>query len=334
LFGVKNILLQMSGKKIFFLSLLIVLGIGIFYFFHWYREFRQTNFSYKSSSITKVELVMKSDTLRLTKSNGHWLINEFFIADSFAVSNFIDILQSISAIAPATLKTNDNLAKLLQGKDIGVFIYKGKRLRKEYRIASIAEFNYKPVVLNSGSGVPYYVESPNAVNNLVEYFSVNPDKWLAGKLFIEPVEEIKEIKVVFPDKEKGYSIVFGGNQIISLFNFAGNMVSNINLANISNLYYSLDNFKLYYPTKAEMVSAIPENLIASLQLKMLSGKTYEFTFYRITGKGFTNILGQELGYNPNRLLVKLSENRFLVGTYLHFHYVLCPIDVFVNNYEK
>lgn len=333
MFGVKNILLQMPSKKILFLLLFIALGIGVFYFFHWYREYRQTNFSYENSSITKVELVMKSDTLRLTKSNGNWLINELFIADSSAVSNFIDILKSISAIVPATLKTDDNLAQLFQGKGVGVFIYKGKRLRKEYRIVSIAEFNYKPVALNSGSEVPYYVESPNAVGDLVEYFSVNPNKWLAGKLFTEPVEDIKEIRVVFPDKEKGYSIELGGNQI-ALFNSAGNRVSNINLANISSLYYSFDNFKLLYPSKAEENSAKPENLIASLQLKMLSGKTYQYTFYRITGKGFTNILGQELGYNPNRLLVKLSENRFLVGTYLHFHYVLCPIDVFVNNYEK
>jgi len=333
LFGVRNILLQMSSKKILFLSLPIALGIGIFYFFRWHREFRQTNFSYKNSSITKVDLVMKSDTLRLTKSNGNWLINEFFIADSSVVSNFIDILQSISAIAPATLKTDENLTQLFQEKGIGVFIYKGNRLRKKYRIASIAEFNYKPVALNSGSVVPYYVESSNAVGDLVEYFSVNPNKWLAGKLFTEPVEDIEEIRVVFPDMEKDYTIELGGKQI-ALFNSAGNRVSNLNLANISSLYYSFDNFKLLYPTKAEENSAKPENLIASLQLKMLSGKTYQYSFYRITGKGFTNILGQEVGYNPNRLLVKLSENRFLVGTYLQFHYVLCPIDVFVNNYEK
>ena len=323
----------MSSKKILFLSLLIAFAIGLFYFSTWYREYRQTDFSYDSSHITAIELVMKSDTLRLTKSDGIWFINDFFIADSAVVSNFIDILQSISAVAPATLKTDDNLTQLFQEKGIGVFIYKGKHVCKEYRIASIAEFNYKPVALNSGSVDPYYIDSPNAVDNLVEYFSVNPDKWLSGKLFTEPVEAIEEIKVDFPDNEKGYTLELGGNQI-ALSNSAGNRMPNINLANISNLYYSLDNFKLHYPTKAEIDSAKPENLISSLQLKMLNGKTYEYTFYRITGKGFTNILGQELGYNPNRLLVKLSENKFLVGSYLHFHYVLCPIDVFVNNYEK
>ncbi len=329
----RNTLLQMSSKKIIFLSLLIALGIGLFYLSRWYKEFRQSDFSFSSSQITAIELVMKSDTLRLTKSDGNWFINDFFLADSAVVSNFIDILQSISAIAPATLKTDENLIQLFQRKGIGVFIYKGKRVKKEYRIASVAEFNYKTVALNSGSEVPYYVESANAVDNLVEYFSVNPDKWLAGKLFPEPVEAIEEIKAIFPDKAKGYTIELGGNQI-ALINSAGDRLSNINLANISNLYYSFDNLKLLYPTKAETNSAIPENIISSLKLKMLNGKTYEYTFYRIAGKGFTNILGQELSYNPNRLLVKLSENRFLVGSYLHFHYVLCPIDVFVNNYEK
>jgi hypothetical protein len=320
----------MPSKKILFLSLLIALGVGLFYFTHWYREYRQTNFSYKNSHISAIELVFKSDTLRLTKSNGHWFINDFFIADSIAVGNFIDILQSISSLAPATLKTGDNLHQLFQAKGIGVRIYSGKRLGKEYRIASIAEFNYKPVALKSGSEVPYYVDSPNAVNDLIDYYSVNPDKWLAGKLFTEPVEAIEKIKAVFPDKEKGYTLELGGNQI-ALFNSAGDRVSNINLANISNLYYSFDNFRLLYPTNAEVNSAIPENLIASIHLKMLSGKAYEYNFYRITGKEFNNILGQELHYNPNRLLVKLSENQFLVGTYLHFHYVLCPIDVYVNN---
>lgn len=323
----------MPSKKILYFSLLIALGLGIFYFSFWHREFRQTNFSLKNSNITKVELVAKYDTLRLTKSNGTWFINDFFVADSIAVSNFINILKSISAVAPATLKTGDNLNQLFQTKGIGVCIFSGKRLRKKYSIASIAEFNYKPVALNSGSGVPYYIESPNAVNDLVEYFSVNPDKWLAGKLFTEPVEQIEEVRVEFPDKEKGFTIELGKNQI-ALYNSAGDRVSNINLANISNLYYSFDNSRLLYPTKAEVNSAIPENIIATLHLKMLSGKTYEYFFYRITGVGFSNILGQELYYNPNRLLIKLSENKFLVGTYLHFHYVLCPLDVYVNNYEK
>jgi len=328
----KNILFKMPSKKILFPTLLIALGVGLFYFTRWYREFRQTNFSYSGSNIAKVELATKSDTLRLTMSNGNWFVNDVFIADSIAVTNFIDILQYLSAVAPATLKTTDNLNQLFQTKGIEVRIYSGKRLRREYRIASIAEFNYKLVAINSGSEVPYYLESSVVVDELVEYFSVDPDKWLAGKLFTEPVEAIEEIKVIFPDKEKSYTIKLGENQI-ALFNSAGDRVPNINLANISNLYYSFDNFRLLYPTNAQVNSAQPENLIASTHLKMLSGKTYHFSFYRITGKGFTNILGEELKYNPNQLLVKLSENRFLVGTYLHFHYLLCPIDVYVNNYE-
>lgn len=323
----------MPSKKVLYFSLLIALGVGIFYFSLWHREFRQTNFSLKDSNITKVELVAKYDTLRLTKSNGNWFINDFFIADTIVVSNFLDILQSISAVAPATLKTANNLNQLFQSEGIEVCIFSGNRLRKKYMIASIAEFNYKPVALNRGSGVPYYIESPNAIDDLVEYFSVNPDKWLAGKLFTEPVEQIEEVRVEFPEKGKGFTIELGGNQI-ALYNSSGDRVSNINLANISNLYYSFDNSMLLYPTKAEVNSAIPENIIATLYLKMLSGKTYKYIFYRITGNGFSNILGQELHYNPNRLLIKLSENKFLVGTYLHFHYVLCPLDVYVNNYEK
>lgn len=323
----------MSTKKILIVILIVAGGLGILYLTQWYRDYRQSNFSIKSSNITAIELIKGTDTLRLTNSEGIWLINGFYIADSATVYSFIDLLQNINTIAPATLKTGDNLLLLLQNKAIRVCIYNKKSLKKEYRIASVAEFNYKPIALNESSEIPYYVESPIASTDLIEYFSVNPDSWLASKLFPESLEEIASIKVDFPNTDKGYTIKFMVNDIV-LFSANGNRLTNINIANISNLYHSFSDLKLRYPTKFEENSAKPENLIAVLQVQMANGKSYEYNIYRIVGVGYTNILGQKLGFNPNCILIKLAENRFLVGTYLHFHYVLSPIDEFVNNYEK
>ncbi|MEW5844812.1 MAG: hypothetical protein AB1777_00945 [Bacteroidota bacterium] len=322
----------MSTKKILLVSLIVAGGVGILHLLQWYRDYRQSNFSLKGSSITAIELIKGTDTLRLTNSEGIWLINGFYLADSATVSSFIDILRNINAVAPATLKTADDLLLLFQEKAIRVCIY-NKSLKKEYRIASVAEFNYKPVALTVGSETPYYVESPIASIDLIEYFSVNPDSWLASKLFVESPEEIACIKVDFPNNNKGYTIKFTENDIV-LLSVNGNRLSNINLANISNLYYSFGDLKLRYPNKSEVISAKPENLIAVLQLQMANRKTYEYKIFRIVGEGYTNILGQKLEYNPNRILIKLAENHFLVGTYTHFHYMLSPIDEFVNNYEK
>jgi len=335
LFEEKNIPLEMSAKKIITLTLLIVaLGLGIFYFVRWCRSYNQSKFFVKSSAIKAIELVKESDTLRLANSNGIWYLNDFYFADSASVAQFINILRTIKSIAPATLKTGDDMAQLFKSKAIQVIIFgSNNSLLREFLIASIPEFNYKPVALKGGFLTPYYVESIVATDDLIEYFSLNPDSWLASKLFIEPLDDVVKIKVDFPQNQKGYTIQLDEDSII-LLSSTGSKLSGINLANVSSLFYSFGDLKLRFPCKNDILSAKPENTIVELQIEMVSGKTYEYTIYKITGKDFTNILGQKLEYDPNRLLIKLPNNRFLIGTYLQFHYVLCSIDEYVNNSEN
>ncbi|HBI81399.1 MAG TPA: hypothetical protein DDY04_05550 [Bacteroidales bacterium] len=324
----------MSAKKIITLTILIAaIGIGIFYFFRWYRHYNQSNFSIKSSGIRAVELVKEPDTLRLANSHGIWYLNDFYYADSASVEQFIHLLRTIKPIAPATLKIGDDMTQLLKSKAIQVRIFGSNSLLREFLIASIPEFNYKPVAFKGGFLTPYYVESTVATDDLIEYFSLNPDSWLASKLFTEPLDDVIKIKVDFLQNQKGYTIRLDEDSII-LLSSTGSKLSGINLANVSSLYYSFNDLKLKFPCENDILSAKPENIIVELQIEMISGETYKYTIYRITGKDFTNILGQKLEYDPNRLLIKMNNNRFLIGTYLQFHYILCTIDEYVNNSEN
>ncbi len=312
--------------KRFILSfLLLALVFLIFYGSSLYHEYSQKNFSIGSVSPSRFEIVRGNDTVTLSFHKNIWYVNQRYLADSSAVFQFIQLIRSLNAFAPATSKNRSNDLAAIKENAFELKCYKKSRLVKHFYISFLPKFNYKAVGLLHGAEQAYYLESNLVVDDLNEFFSVNPNHWLAARMFPEPIDSISSVRIIYPaDSTSSYAIDFSGNQI-RVFDSSGKQEFNFDIARISLLYHSLENTRLRVATPEQQKSAGRENLLATVEILMRNGNRYSFELYRIAGDSYTNILGQSVKFDPDKLLIHSAELAYLTGSYLDFHYILYPL---------
>ncbi|GEM_PF-739270 len=297
-----------------------------------YYEGKREPFAIGKLEPTQIKILRGNDTLCINQNQGTWYINYSYPANIEEIQFFIGILQSLKGYAQASINPSDSVLSLIKSKGTLVRIFKGRNVIKEYWVASIPAFNYKPIGLLMNSHCPYYIETPTASDDLIEYFSTSPNRWLAGRLFPEPIEWLANISVSYPNRpQSSYRLTFDDRQ---LFVTDGNGVryDSVKMVEVSMLYFSLDALKLEGATVEQQESAKPANLIANVAFEMQNGKKYEFSLYRINGENFKNVLNEPIDYDPNKFLIEYqNEKRFLIGYYFHFHHLLQSINYLVNN---
>ncbi|QKG80171.1 hypothetical protein [Tenuifilum thalassicum] len=320
----------MSKNRVLSFILFVVLVVSAYIFYLWFTG-KDDSFKVEVNKVSRVELIKGTDSLFLEKNESYWLLNKRHLADEKAVQYFFDVLGSLNVISPATLKVDKKIEEVIPLSSVKLNAYKGGWLLQSFYVASIPEFNYKPVALKVGGYKPYYIESAYAQDDLMDYFAVNPNYWVSNRLFIEPIDAIETINVTFPDVSKSYKIRFTDKDIL-ITNYKGQEVDSFDLARVSRIYNSWENLKLRVPADSLLKSIKPDNLLETITLDFAGGKTYTFHLYKITGDAYKNLLGEALSYDPNHILISTSDNRILLGTYYHFHFILSHIDdLIVNN---
>lgn len=311
------------GKRFILSLLLVALAFLIFYGSRLYREYYQKNFSIGSVSPSRFEIVRGNDTLTLSFHKNTWNVNQTYLADSSAVNQFVELIRGFNAFAPATSYRSNDLDAIRENA-YELKFYKKSRLVKHFYIAFIPKFNYKPVGLMHGAKQAFYIESSVVSDDMDDYLSVSPDHWLAARLFPEPLDSISSVRIIYPaDSSSSYTIDFLGSQI-RVFDSWGRQELKFDIARISLLYHSLENTRLRVASPEQRKSAVMENMLASVEIRMRNGSRYSFELYRIAGDSFTNILGQSVKFDPDRLLIHSAEFGYLTGFYLDFHYILYP----------
>lgn len=313
----------LMGKR--FMVLLLGLGMVsiLIYGIRFYRDNSQKNFSIGSVWPTRIEIVSENDTLTLSFHKNTWYVNQTYLADSSAVNQFIEMIRGLNAFAPATSYRSNDLAAIEENA-YELKFYKKSRLVKHFYIAFIPKFNYKPVGLHHGAKQAFYIESSLVADDMYDYLSVSPNQWLAARLFPEPIDSISEIRISYPaDSASSYTIDFLGNQI-RVFDSSSRQETKFDIARISLLYHSFENIRLRVATREQQKSAVRENILATVEILMSNDKRYSFKLYRIAGDSYTNILGQSVKFDPDRLMIHSAEFGYLTGSYLDFHYILYP----------
>lgn len=194
-------------KNLIYLVILLVLGIGIYYFI-----FNNSDNPYSSSeagftitdtgAIGKMFLVCNNgESILAERTDSGWMVNKEYKALPSAVNLVFNTINKQKALYPVTKNAYDNVIKNMATDGIKVEIYgrDGKKMKVFY-VGGSAVNNVGTNMLIEGAKTPYVVQVPGFNGYLTSRFSTNIRDWRDRTVFNLPPEEIKSISVQYPDK--------------------------------------------------------------------------------------------------------------------------------------
>lgn len=299
-----------------------------------------------TATVTKIFMADRTgDEVLLEKvGSGYWELNDTLKARKEGVEDLINTMSKLAIRAPVSKSSYNNVIKQLASSAVKVEIYQIKprinlfdlvklfpreTLTKTYYVGHPTPDNLGTFMLIEGSEVPFVVSQPGFRGYVAARFSPRVNDWRDHTIFSKRPEQIKSIEIEFPAQpEESFRIEKTGENRVRLIQTATNTVMDgFDTTRVIEFINAFRNIRFEAVLDAadkqlidSIVSTRPAHII-TLSDTSDKRKTVK-TFRRPNTAQQTNLEGELLPWDTNRLYALLSEDQELV---LIQYFVFDPI---------
>ncbi|MEO1382121.1 MAG: hypothetical protein AAFV78_02660 [Bacteroidota bacterium] len=205
-------------KTLVLLGVLMV-GLGIFYFFIWDQGKSSlwgadTDFAIEdTSSITRIQLVRNvkgQPTYEVTLSRNlgeEWVLNGQYPALTSRVNKLLSMMRRLQVRQLLNEKGESSGKKIIETVNTHVTAYAGDREIKSYYVGTQTQNAKGTLMLMEGASIPYVVELPGLQGYLNTYFPMDLMVWRENLLFKAEFDMIESFSVSYLDQPESNFIL-------------------------------------------------------------------------------------------------------------------------------
>lgn len=193
------------SKTIIYLVLLIVLGVGVWYFLFSDKNVfgvNEAGFQVKdTASIGKIFLADKSgNTIVLERKDKGWVLNNTYPALAAPINTLMQTLAEQEPVYPVPENMHNMVVRNMAATGIKVELYKrnGKEIAVFY-VGGQVSTTSGSYMLVDGAKRPYVVQIPGFDGYLTPRYSTNMKDWRDRTVFRLPADELQSVAVTYPD---------------------------------------------------------------------------------------------------------------------------------------
>jgi len=191
------------GKTISYLLLLVILGVGVYYFVFKDREAfgkSEASFTVKDTSkIGKIFMARTSgESVTVERTSKGWILNGKYKARKGTLDNLLRTLTLQQALYPVAENLHNNVIKTLTGSSVKVELYdlEGEKINTFYVGGSAYNFS-GTYMLQEGAKRPYVVQIPNFHGFLTPNYATDFDDWRDRSVINLQPEEVKSFSIQY-----------------------------------------------------------------------------------------------------------------------------------------
>ena len=160
-----------------------------------------------TASITKIFMTDKSPSqVTLTReAAGQWTVNGKFAARPDAINTLLETICRIDVRAPVAKSAYNNVIKTLSTSGMKVEIYSKEKLIKTYYVGGSTQDNLGTFMMIENSNTPFVTYLPGFNGYLTTRYFTEENLWRDRTIFNYYPDEIANIYVEYPTKDKKYS---------------------------------------------------------------------------------------------------------------------------------
>ncbi len=297
------------------------------------------------------------DRIQLRKKNEEWMAqnmiyeknkwvlkNKEFKARQDAINIILKTFKTIELKEWVPSTAHDNVMKNMKVTNTQVDIFKNGKLHKVWYIGNATADHYGTQMLLEKEGI----QSPEVVvmtakgfnGHLTSRFFTDPDEWLHRGLWEVQPEEIAKIEWESYDMpSENFTLEYGGDDDFTIKNREGQIQE---IRNMSRPRDFILGFKrLFFEQMAkslddyEVDSVRQSKALIRIKTTFTNGSDREIIAYRIKeAPGATNMAGQPIEWNPDRLYAFVNGKGVYIIQYHNFNTVFKPLSYLIGDFEK
>jgi len=194
-------------KTIVYIILLVVLGLGVYYFlFSNKNVFGADEAGFTVQDTAAIHTIFMADkagnTVKLERSEKGWLLNDSIPAIQATVNTLLKTMNQQQAQYPVNEGSHNMVVKNLSATGIKVELYKkGGKLFKTFYVGGQAGTIAGTYMLMEGAEKPYVVQVPGFEGYLTPRYSVNVKDWRDRTVFDVAQANLKSVTIQYPEQQ-------------------------------------------------------------------------------------------------------------------------------------
>lgn len=196
----------MKNNLIYFLLLIILAALTYYFVFAKDQEVfakSEVNFTIKDTSkVMKIFLTNpQNEQVKLTRTNGMWILNDSMQARQDAINNLLSVLHEQKAEQPVTVAYHDDVISDLSANNTKIELYDAKGKTNTFYVGKNPGPSNETYMLNEGAKRPYIVKLPLQNTFVgVRYFT-SPSDWRT-KQILSDSSPLQSVDVHYKDSVK------------------------------------------------------------------------------------------------------------------------------------
>jgi len=283
----------------------------------------------KFSDISSV--IIKKDTriISLKKNSDNWYINDKYEVNKPSLKKLKQALTETKIDKPVPKDRIDSVLNVLNSnrKTISIFNNKGEQIKTLY-MSGYDQINKATYAKTDKEETPYIISIPGLEDDLNQRYNSYSLYWINPEIFAYKPHEIKEIKIVFSDKNKtSYKIEVEENAP-KIFSINENKyLQNINISKVGSYlsYFMNVKFSDFNTLNEEKIDSLkstePNFTIIVNDIYNVSKKV---ELYKIKNSN------NPIKYDFNKLYAIINKEDFVIVKYVDIDLILKDIKYFLK----
>lgn len=333
----------MKANKKLILILVLLLAVATYFYFNSNSSTLKkelSDFAIKdTSAITKIFMADKAGNKVLLERMGEskWSLNGKYKARQDAINNLLLTMNRVSVKTPVNKAAFETVLKSLASASTKVEIYIGdeKDPSKVYFVGGPNQDHNGTFMLLENSSVPFLTHMEGFNGFLTPRYFTSENDWKDREVFRYKYGEIASIQVEYPqDEESSFVINEVGKDLFTLKKLkTGELITEIDTARLFSFIASFQkiNYESAEETKdstykAGILRTTPQE-IYTVTDKLGNVKTVK-TFLKPAHEGATDLEGNPIDFDLDRLYATINDKEFVVIQYFVFDVLKRKVDDF------
>lgn len=281
-----------------------------------------------TGSITRIFLAKKDSNQVLLSKNeqGQWIVNQKMKASQKAVQILLETLKKMDIKRPVSKAEHNSVIKRLSSIGVKVEIYQKKplfrllgkdffvkeRKVKTFYVGDATQNNLGTYMYREGAKIPFVIHIPGFRGYLTPRFKAKADNWRNHTMMAYNLNEIQNVEVRHPeDPESSFRLTHPSKRQFSIIRLQNNQqvvpFDTLKVLDFLSSFHSVKFEDLIndYDKKDSIINSTPFHII---RVTDRDGKTTQIkTYHRKARKGLTDVYGENLKYDPDRLYATFND---------------------------
>lgn len=290
-----------------------------------------------TASVDRVFMVRKDNKqVTLTRQNGHWMVNDRYVARPDAIENLLKTINRIRVKSPVSESMLDNAVRMLATRNTKVEIYNGKKLLKTIYVGGPTQDQMGTFMMLEGSAVPFVVHIPGFVGYLSSRFFIEETSWKSTQIFNYNFADIRSVSVINADEPgASFKILSPGENRFAITTPDGAPIPGI-LDTVGVRFYISHfekvNFEFYadslpQPLRDSLLAAKPYR---TLILEDQAGQSRRLTAWKRYANGKLDDDGNPKLWDDERMWALLDDKSWVVIQFYVFKSLFANANNFVR----